>query len=330
MIVDVHGHTLDLAYEAKAPLAGDLGGLTDIPLLRAGGVAAQLTACWVPDAAIGGPHGSPEPLRKALTMIDYLLGQLDGASGLHVMLALRADDVIGAQTAGKIALILGFEGSDALKGDLGLLRAFHRLGVRHLGLVHEGRNAVGTATQVWEGAHMRLYNSQIDPPGGLTDAGKAFIQEMNQLGLLVDVTHMEEKTFWDTLEVAESPVVATHGNARYLQDTVRNLTDDQIRAIAQTGGLICPSPTPLGPGSDEPSLELLLDNMDHMVELVGPEHVGFGSDFLGQIKNRPDGLEDVSKCGNIEEGLRHRHHDEKTVEKLSGLNFMRVFAQVAG
>jgi len=298
--------------------------------MRCGGVTAQLTACWVPDAAIGGPHASREPLQKALRMAEYLRHQLEGESGSHAVLATRADDIHAAHEAGKIALILGLEGGDALKGDLSLLRTFYRLGLRHLGLVHEGRNALGAATQVWDGPHMRLYDDKTDPPGGLTPAGKAFVGEMNRLGILVDVTHMEEKTFWDALEIAKEPVIATHGNARSLLDTPRNLTDEQIRAIAATGGLVCPSPTPLGPGGGQPGLEMLLGHIDHMVALVGSDHVGFGTDFLGQTENRPAGFGDIGECGNLVAGLRRRNHDADTIEKLMGTNFMRVFSRVAG
>jgi len=263
-------------------------------------------------------------------MLDYLCLQLENEAGHHIVAATCAEDICAANANGKIALVLGFEGGDSLAGDLGLLRTFHRLGLRHLGLVHEGRNALGTATQVWEGSQMRLYDDKIDPPGGLTPAGKAFVGEMNRLGILVDVTHMEEKTFWDALDVARAPVMATHGNARSLLDNPRNLTDEQIRAIAATGGLVCPSPTPLGPGGGKPGLEMLLDHIDHMVALIGSDHVGFGTDFLGQTENRPPGFGDIGECGNLVSGLKRRNHDADTIAKLMGMNFMRVFSRVAG
>ena len=330
LVVDAHGHTLDLAFEAGADLHEDLQGLTDLPRMRSGGVTAQLTACWVPDAAIGGPHATREPLQKALRMVDYLLGQLEEEAGRHFVVATRAEEIHAAKADGKIALILGLEGGDALKGDLGLLRTFYRLGLRHLGLVHEGRNALGTATQVWDGPHMRFYDVKVDREGGLTPAGKSFVREMNRRGMLVDVTHMEEKTFWDALEIARAPVIATHGNARSLRDSPRYLTDDQIRAIASTGGLVCPSPTPLGPGGERPGLDMVLAHIDHMVALVGSDHVGFGTDFLGPVEHRAPGFGDIGACGNLEAGLKQRNHDAETIEKLMGLNFMRVFSSVVG
>ena len=329
-IVDAHGHTLDLAFKGGHPLHQGLGGLTDVPLMRAGGVTAQLTACWVPDAAMGGPHGPRQPLPQALQIIDYLHNQLTGAAGEHALLAMTAADIEAAHESGKIAFVLGLEGGDSLKGDVRLLRTLYRLGLRHLGLVHEGRNALGTATQVWDGPTMRLYDPNVDPPGRLTEAGVQFIEEMNRLGILLDVTHMVEECFWDALEVARAPVIATHGNARALRDTVRYLNDEQIRAIAATGGLACPSPMPLGPGGETASLEMLLDHIDYMVALVGADHVGFGTDLLDQVNARPQGLADIGESQHIVAGLQQRGHSAAAIAAIMGGNFIRVFAEAVG
>ena len=329
-VIDAHGHTLDLAFKLQRNLHQDLGGLTDVPLMLAGGVTAQLTACWVPDVGIGGPHGSPHPLQAVLQIVDYLHCQLKAEAGERVVLATSAGHLEAAWKDGKTAFVLGLEGGDALKGDLSVLRTLHRLGLRHLGLVHEGRNALGTATQVWDGPTMRLYDSRVDPPGGLTGAGKKVIGEMNQLGMLVDVTHMVEASFWDALEIARAPVIVTHGNARSLKDTVRYLTDEQIRAVAATGGLVCPSPMPLGPGDETASLKMLLDQIDYMVELIGLEHVGFGTDLLDQVDARPSGMSDISETRTISEGLLERGHSADAIKQIMGGNFMRVFRAVAG
>ena len=329
-IVDAHGHTLDLAFKSQRRFHANLGGLTDVPLMRAGGVTGQITACWVPDASIGGPHASQYPLRDVLWMIDYLLCELDSDAGEHARLATTAGDIEAAWHDRTTAFVLGLEDGDCVQGDPAVLRTLYRLGVRHVGLVHEGRNAMGTATQVWDGLEMRLYDSSRDPAGGLTDAGKRIIREMNRLGMLVDVTHMIEASFWDALDVARAPVIVTHGNARSLKDTVRYLTDQQIRAVAETKGLVCPSPTPLGPGSESASLKMLLDHIDYMVELVGAEHVGFGTDMLGQNDARPKGMRDISETGNIIKGLQERGHSVEAINQIMGANFMRMFKTVAG
>lgn len=329
-VIDAHGHTLDLAFKSNRRFHCALGGLTDVPLMRAGGITAQLTACWVPDAVVGGPHASQHPLQLILQMVDFLHRELDGEAGEYATLATSASDIEAARTNGKIAFVLGLEGGDSLKGDLGVLRTLYRLGLRHVGLVHEGRNALASATQVWDGPTMRLYDSSIDPPGGLSSCGKEVIREMNRLGMLVDVTHMVEASFWDALEVASGPVIVTHGNARSLCDTTRYLTDEQIRAVAGTGGMVCPSPTPLGPGVEIPSLEMLLDHIDYMINLVGPEHVGFGTDFLDQTDCPPAGITDISECRHIVEGLQQRDYNAGAISKILGDNFMRVFRAVTG
>ena len=329
-IVDTHGHTLDMAFRSQRRFNADLGGLTDVPLMRAGGVTGQLNACWVPDVSIGGPHGSQYPLRDVLGMIDYLGCELDSDAGEYARLAITAGDIEAAWHDRTTAFVLGLEDGDCVQGDPAVLRTLYRLGVRHVCLVHEGHNAMGSATQVWDGPEMRLYDSNRDSGGGLTDAGKRIIREMNRLGMLVDVAHMIEASFWDALDVARAPVIVTHGNARSLKDTVRYLTDQQIRAVAETKGLVCPSPVPLGPGNESAGLKLLLDNIDYMVELVGAEHVGFGTDMLGQNDARPKGMRDISETGNIIKGLQERGHSVEAINQIMGANFMRVFKAVAG
>ena len=330
IVVDAHGHFLDMAANSRRKLHESLGGLTDVPLMRAGSVTAQLTACWMPDVRIGGPHGSWQPFRDLVKMLDYVHRELDGEAGDHVVLARTAWDIEGAAAESKNAFVLGLEGGDALRGDLGRLRSLYDAGLRHVCLVHEGRNAIGVATQVWEGGTMRVYDPRIDEPGRLSAAGKQIVREMNRLGMLVDVTHMVEESFWDTLEVSTAPVIASHGNARALRDTVRYLTDEQIRAVAETGGMVCPSPFPLGPTRERPSLEMMLRHVDHMVRLVGPDHVGFGTDFLDQTGARPTGFGDIGETPRFVEGLLELGYGAAAIRKIMGGNFLRVFGQVAG
>ena len=330
IIIDAHGHFLDMAADSGRRLHESLGGLTDVPLMRAGGVSAQLTVCWMPDVRVGGPHGSRQPFRDVMKMLDYVHRELEGEAGEHVVLARTAGDIEGAAAESKTAFVLGLEGGDALRGDLGRLRALYEAGLRHVCLVHEGRNAMGVATQVWEDSTMRVYDPAVDAPGGLSADGRQIVREMNRLGILVDVTHMVEESFWDTLEVSDAPVIASHGNARSLRDTVRYLTDEQIRAVAETGGIICPSPFPLGPTRERPSLEMMLRHVDHMVRLVGPDHVGFGTDFLDQTGFRPAGFGDVGETPRFVEGLLELGYGDAAIRKIMGGNFLRVFRRVAG
>ena len=115
-----------------------------------------------------------------------------------------------------------------------------------------------------------------------------------------------------------------------MRDTLRYLTDEQIRAVAATGGIVCPSPTPLGPGVEAPGLEMLLNNIDYNVEFLGPDHVGFGTDFIDDTYCRPASIGDIGESRHIITGLKQRGHSAGSISKIMGANFMRVFRTVAG
>jgi membrane dipeptidase len=155
---------------------------------------------------------------------------------------------------------------------------------------------------------------------------------MNRLGMLVDVSHLEDASFWDVMETATQPVIATHSNARALLEgsCVRDLSDEQITAIAESGGVVGATAMWLCFNEEATSLETWLNNVDHMVGLVGPDHVGFGTDFSGEGNYSPTGFEDISKIPAFIEGLLKRGHSDDTVKKILGGNFVRVFRAVVG
>ena len=329
IIIDAHGHTLDLAYRTGKRLHHPLGGLTDVPLMRAGGVTAQVSACYVPDVETLGsdPRATHRPLQLLLQMVDYLHREVENDAGAHLRLATCAQDIEEAKRSGKCALILGIEGADPLKGDVRMLRILYRLGLRHVLLGHEGRNAFAMSNASWTGGSWREYDPDLDGPGGLTPVGKELVREMNRLGMLVDVSHLVEASFWDVLDQSDQPVVATHSNTRALADCLRNLTDEQIVAIAESGGVVCATAMRLCPDVDS-SVEAFLDHVDHMVKLVGPAHVGFGTDFCkgGYL---PQDFEDIGKTGNLVKGLLDRGYSDTETRGIFGENLLRVFRAVA-
>jgi membrane dipeptidase len=331
VIIDVHGHTLDLAYHRGLPLHGSLGGATDVPLMRRGGVTAQLCATWTPNAALSGPHrySVRDPLAALLGMLDYLDRELTGPAGGEVLLARTCADLRAAEASGRVALIVGMEGTDALCGDVAVLRTLHGRGLRHVCLVHEHGNEFGTASQVWEHGRMRRHDPARDPALRATEAGRALIAEMNRLGVLVDLTHLVEPAFWEALALVEGPVVISHGGVRRSTDSIRYPSDAQIRAVARTGGLVGASPAPLGPSEEHAGLELLLDTVDALVSLVGVEHVGIGTDFLDETGYDPAGFADIGEMPRVTRGLRDRGYDPASIERILGGNFQRVFERVA-
>ena len=332
IVIDGHGHTLDLAYRRGRHLDEPLAGTTDIPLLRAGGVTAQLTASWTPDGHLSGPHDHSvdDPLLTAIRMLDYLHAELDGRANSSVVLVRCADDIELAAAEGKVGLLVGMEGTDALADDLAVLRTFHRLGLRHVCLVHERRNAFGTSAQVSEEGRWRRYDPATDPPAVFTEAGRALIAECNRLGVLVDLTHLVEDAFYPALESSSRPVIVSHAGARALCDTPRYLSNEQVRAVARSGGVVCASPSPLGPTDEEPGLGILLGAIDHFVALVGPDHVGIGTDFKDQVGYYPEPFTDSSRTGVVADALLARGHAFDAVEKIMGASVLRVIRAAIG
>jgi membrane dipeptidase len=331
-VVDIHGHTLDLAFHTRRGLAAALGGTTDVPLMRAGGVTAQLNACWTPEVGLSGPHShSVANAPSALdAMLAYLEAELAGPAGEEVVVARSARDLTAAAANGQIALILGMEGTDAIADDPARLAALHARGLRHVCLVHEHANAFGGASQVWEQGEMRRLDPGADPSPHLSVRGRELLAEMARLGILLDITHLVPPAFWEVLDAWSGPVIVSHGGARALCDSPRYLTDEQIRAVAATGGLVCGSPSPLGPSDERPGLGLLLDTVDYLVAVAGREHVGIGTDFKDQLGYYPEPLQDIGAWPVIRAGLAARGHDAAAIDSILGGNFVRVFDAAVG
>lgn len=330
MLIDIHGHLLDLAFRTGEPLNASLDGNTDVPLLRQGGVTGQLCPIWTPDVVLSGPHSHSvdSPFASFLAVLDYLHKELDGPAGDDVLLALNAADFRQAEATGRVAVMAGMEGTDALGDDPEKLQLFHRLGLRHVCLVHEHINSFGAASQVWERGNMRHFDPACDPAGRLTDVGRELIAEMQRLGILIDLTHLVEPAFWNVLEIVQGPVLVSHGGARGVTDSIRYLTDEQILAIAATGGLIGASPSPLGPSREQPGLPLLLDTIDYLVKLVGTAHVAIGTDFKDQPGYYPPGFANSGETSGLIRGLEKRGYNQTSIDDICGENFVRIVEQV--
>ena len=312
IVVDTHCDTL-MDIEKGVRQLGERSdkGHIDLPRLKEGGVDAQVFACWV------GGSKAVEPMKHFLVKADHFHQQLARNPGA-VMQATTARDIRRAKEEGKVAAILGMEGAEPLEGELGTLRMYYRLGLRVVTLVWGGRNRLGDAV---------FGDSRAN--SGLTDFGVEVVKEMNRLGMAVDVSHLNARGVEDVLDVSTAPIIASHSNARAVFDHVRNLTDDQIKAIAAKGGLIHSVFTFLHTDRTKGSLDDVLNHMEHIMALVGPEHLGIGSDFDG-IQNAPLDLEDTSKMINITRGLVARGYTIGAIRQILGENFLRVFAQVTG
>jgi membrane dipeptidase len=312
IVIDTHCDTL-MDIEKGVRQLGERSdkGHIDLPRLKEGGVDAQDFACWV------GGSKAVEPMKHFLLMADHFHQQL-AKNPESIMLATTAADIRRAKQAGKVAAILGMEGAEPLEGELGALRMYYQLGLRVVTLVWGGRNKLGDAV---------FGDSRAT--AGLTDFGVEVVKEMNRLGMVIDVSHLNAKGVEDVLEVSTMPIIASHSNARAVFDHVRNLTDDQIKAIAAKGGLIHSVFTFLHTDRTKGSIDDVLNHMEHIMKVAGPEHLGIGSDFDG-IQNAPIGLEDTSKMMDITRGLVARGYTIGAIRQILGENFLRVFAKITG
>jgi len=281
--------------------------------MRAGGINAQVFACWTPV-----PYQRHGATGMAMRLIETFHRQAEQYA--DKLFPIRSQSDLDRLTAtGPIGGILSLEGAEPLDGYLETLYAFHRLGVRWLGLTWNFRNAV--ADGVADGTS----------GGGLTPFGEDVVRSCEELGIVVDVSHLSDAGVAHVLRIASGPVVASHSNARALRDHRRNLTDEQAQAIAATGGVIGVTfvPSFLTDDPTQASLDHVLDHIEHFVRVVGVDHVGIGSDFDGIGDTPPPrGLEDASHYDNIRHGLSGRGFSEADIAAIMGGNWLRVLRQV--
>jgi membrane dipeptidase len=289
-------------------------GHIDLPRLKQGGVTAQNFACYVL------PNFLPaQATHHTLAMIDLLYQHVDEHPD-DLSLATCADDIVQAKEQNKVAGLLSLEGAEGLQGSLATLRTMYRLGVRWIGLTWNHRN------QAADGL------GEARTGGGLTEFGVRLLQEMNRLGMLVDIAHLAPAGVRDVFEVCEGPVIASHANAHALCPVPRNLNDEQLALLAASGGVVGVTYVPgfITDGDQPATLEMLLDHVDHIVRVAGIDHVGLGSDFDGFGGPPPTGLEDVSCLPNLTAALLERGYSPDDVLKILGGNWLRVLRQVIG
>jgi membrane dipeptidase len=290
-------------------------GQIDIPRIREGGVDCLLFAMYVSPLYTA-------RLRRLVQMLDAFTLEVERYPD-QIAVATNHREITKTVKDGKIAAVITVEGGEPLEGSIEALRTIHRLGVRSLTLTHFPRNELGDGSAADSGSH-------------LTEFGGEVVQEMNRLGMLVDISHLNETGFWDVIELSKDPVVATHSNCKALCNFHRNLTDGQIKALAEKGGVInlsfCAGFIKEGIGFGDPealkkvTVEDWLDHLDHAVELVGTSHVGIGSDLDGGCGF--PGLDDVTKFPSLTEGMVSRGYSDEDVKKILGANDLRVFKKV--
>ncbi len=314
LLIDLHTDALYEHMRGRKDITqrSDKGHL-DFPRMREGGVNGQVFAVWV----------SPTELKPG----EYCHFALKGAGTFDEVCARSSDMVAPARTpgefrqataAGRIAAVLGVEGGHALEGRLENLNRFFERGVRVLTMTWSNSNELGGSS-----------SDEKKPNGGLSALGRQAVRRMNELGMIIDVSHSADKTVFDILDASLSPVIASHSGIRSRRDFDRNLTDEEIRAIGAHGGVIGVVFLPyfLREPEGKASIEDVLDSIDHICQLVGPNHAALGSDFDG-FEGALPGLEDVTKMSAVTGGLRRRGFPKEDIAKIAGLNFLCVWDSV--
>ena len=322
---------------------------TDIPRLRAGGVGGVFWSTWVPVEMIPADAAKIE-----LEQIDIVRRMPERYPRVFA-LARTADDILRIHRQGKIAILIGMEGGHVIENSLPLLRMYYDLGARYMTLTH-------FATLAWADAA-----GDDSTHRGLTPFGRAVVGEMNRLGMLVDLAHVSDSVMAQALRISRAPVIFSHSSARALDPGVpRDVPDEILRMVPANGGVVmvnfyCPfvdsvtaayerergqvaaaarksGADSLGvaaalrqwdqahPVPPRPTVAEVADHIDHIRRVAGIDHVGYGSDFDG-MDCAPQGLEDVSDFPKLTAELIRRGYSDRDVEKVIGLNVIRVLRQ---
>jgi membrane dipeptidase len=349
-ILDGHNDVLLRLYRrggtdvARAFLKGEGKGQLDLPMAQQGGFVGGLFAIFVPsrdganDPDGDGPprkrssnkHSTPPvglmPAQQAVTAMVSLLLRIERESSGRVRICRKVDDIQRCMKDGALAPVLHIEGAEAIDANFEFLDVLYAAGLRSLGPVWSRSNAFG------HGVPFRCPSSPDTGPG-LTDLGKDLIGACNRLGILIDLSHLNERGFWDVAGISNAPLVATHSNAHALSPHSRNLTDNQLEAISETGGMVgvnfATSFLRQDGGHDvDTPMELVFDHVEYILKRVGDDGVGFGSDFDGA--RIPAGIGNASRLQSLVEAMRTRGYGKQLIEKLCYKNWLRVLGNTWG
>lgn len=351
IIVDGH---IDVPYRVKdewvdVTVATEDGDF-DYPRAKAGGLNAPFMSIYVP-ASLDNSPGSTQLAHELIDSVEAIVARAPDKFAI----ATSVEDVETQFKAGLISLPMGMENGSPIQGDLNNLKLFHQRGIRYITLAHSQSNHISDSSydlrRQWK---------------GLSPFGKTLVTEMNNIGVMIDISHVSDAAFYQVLELTKVPVIASHSSLRrFTPDFERNMDDEMVVALAKNGGVIMIN---FGSGfvspvarqwrdrlgaeqkaleeqfgeeseqaiafgkryrTDNPypfsTLDMVLDHIDHVVELVGIDYVGIGSDYDGVGDSLPEGLKDVSTFPNLIDGLLNRGYSEADIEKILSGNVLRVW-----
>lgn len=300
-----YSYTLDSMAQLTAP-----AGQYELPLLEAGGVTAQCVAIYIPDERLG------DALTIALEMTAALHRTID-EHGDRCLLATSTADIRRAKAEGKVAYILTMEGAEPFQNNLELIEIFARLGLKMTTLTHSRRNLLADGTQLGRST------------GGLTNAGIEAVERLGKAGIVVDLAHIADESFWDIIERVDGPLLLSHTSLLQVNLDYRAAFDHvfptygmtKAQAIAEKGGLI---------GVvfwGQPDSATLVDELDAIIAQTGPDHAGLGTDFYG-FEQAPSDLRHIGELPVLTARMLERGYDEPTIHKILGGNYLRIFDAV--
>jgi membrane dipeptidase len=355
VVVDTHNDAVTACIEKKVSLDQDLRGInhSDLKRFKEGGLDYQLFSIWC-------DGDKKNPYAWAMREMDTL-DAVAARNPDKMVVAKNWAQIQKALKEGKLVAQYGVEGGHMIEDDINKLDTFYKRGVRYMTLTWNNSPS-------WASSHTDEKNAKYTGPRGLTSFGKQIIQRMNQLGMIVDISHVGEATFWDAIKTTTKPVIASHSNAYTICPVTRNLKDDQIKAVGKNGGVIhlnffsafvdstfqaknmafrrkhkTELDALLATGiqqeyaqstlaekykeetdANKPDIEALMKHLDHIVKLIGVDHVGLGSDFDG-IDSAPKQLKTVVDYPEFTKALIKRGYSDTDIEKILGGNFLRVY-----
>ncbi|WP_031570476.1 dipeptidase [Rheinheimera texasensis] len=323
-------------------------GEFDYPRAKQGGLNAPFMSVYIP-ASYEKTGGGELLANQLIDSMEALVGRAPDKFAM----AYRSDDLAAQFKQGKISLALGMENGTPINGKLENLRHFYQRGIRYITLAHSESNHIADSSYDLRRPHK-----------GLSPFGEQVVAEMNKLGMMIDISHVSDAAFYKVLSLTKAPVIASHSSLRaFVPGFERNMDDKMIQALAKNGGVIQinfgssfvisqanqwglqfkAAAKAAGKSQDDEAyraeylakhpypfanVETVLKHIDHVVKLVGIDHVGIGSDFDGVGDSLPDGLKDVSMYPNLIEGLLKRGYSEADIVKIMSGNLLRVWRQV--
>lgn len=287
-------------------------GHVDLPRLMEANVTCQFFAIYTE------PMYKPlKATARALEMMAKFYEEIDKSEG-RIIVVNNSEDILKAKIEGKLAALISMEGAEPIQHNPIILRMFHKLGLRAISLTWNERNMLADGV------------GESRTQSKLTELGLNALEEIKRLKMLLDVSHLSDSCFWDLIENFKLPIIASHSNARAICNHRRNLTDEQLKVLAERGGVtgINFSPSFIV-NEGKATIDDVIKHIDHIVNVAGINHVGLGSDYDG-IASTPIGLEDVSKLPNLTAKLLEHGYSKNDVKKILGENFLRVIREVIG